>query len=1137
MKYPTTMTLFCMALIACSSAFGYSNPVEGGTTETVTNDWYVAVPWLMVGSNSGNNSLKVVEGGQVFNQIGSLGNSVNSSCNSALVSGNGSIWNNSLELSIGYMGASNALTVSSGGAVITPSTYVGYISDGNFATVTGSNSLLETTILNVGYQGDSNGLMVMDSGAMESETGTIGYWIGSDNNIATVQSNGVWNSSVELNVGDCGSANRLSVLAGGQVDSPVVNVGVQVISSNNVVSVSGSGALLNASELNIGGTAAVAGGTGNRIEVSGGGRIETTDLTIHAGNNFDLNDGGTFAVKNDFDASMEGFNWNDGGHLSVFGNLTGLPSAALPHNRAVLDGYNRILTLDRGSLNLGADQSLSIGHDGDRNSLILTNGGTVNVSGFFVVGNNDTSKDNKVLVSGAGSRLSAGNKLSIGYDGASGNVMEITAGGKVSCDGGFVGALYHADNNRVVVTGDGSRWMSSDHVGVGGFGSRNKMVITNGGSVVGQVGYVGYGSGADDNSVLVTDAGSIWQSYDALYIGGHKSGGSWVDGGTGNSLTVSNASWVFVGDVNTNNLPNIGTSGGLVVSDVSGSAELIAANQSVVDTGYAYIGGSGTVTLTGNSEMMIRDSLYVGYAGTGSELNITDGGLLSVGRDVFNQNGSYVTVSPDSRVSIAGDYFQDETSSLRFGVETNTIGAPLNALVRVGGTAEFETGAKLEYASNVGQLEFDKFYTNKLVEANLLIVGGVTNANSLDLEKLNASGSLVDVLFWENDQDIYALVGRKYLTDSSEFDPDSMMGRLTKEIDDLSLMGNATAIGMINLLNTMSGEQQSAQLVQLYAQGAPTYMHSKILSEGQQQILAQGRAFRAGVQSGVVEEGKDLSGGEEAKSSYRNEHGMRGWMRSYGSWANHEEVLSLGGFEQSVHGTIVGIDKAYGNVLVGAAGGYARSSLNQDNHDSSDAKTRFGILYASLAGAEWFWDINLSYGRSRIETRSGTVFGANGESDADNYTAYVGGGRVFNLFDNGVEFTPEAGLFSAYFDQENYSDGFRDIDAYNRWSYQSRAGAALALRKQIGLAVVKPELHVYWLHEFNSEADDIGYSLVGGTGRYAFSMQAPEQDVFEGGAGITAVFNDRVELALSVDGQYGEHHEAVRVSGGISVEL
>ena len=81
-------------------------------------------------------------------------------------------------------------------------------------------------------------------------------------------------------------------------------------------------------------------------------------------------------------------------------------------------------------------------------------------------------------------------------------------------------------------------------------------------------------------------------------------------------------------------------------------------------------------------------------------------------------------------------------------------------------------------------------------------------ASDSDLELLDASGSLVDVIFWEHDQDIYALAGRKYIADSAGFADGTMMARLADEIDDMSfglypdVYGISAPPGQVNLCGT-----------------------------------------------------------------------------------------------------------------------------------------------------------------------------------------------------------------------------------------------------------------------------------------------------------------------------------------------
>jgi len=191
-----TIQLLVLAMcLAGAGAHGYTNPIEGGSSQTVSNQWNVAMPYLMVGSNTEGNSL-VVDGGQVNNPIGYIGNTAASSNNSATVTGAGSLWNNATELSVGKDGAGNTLAITDGGRVDATSAYIGNNSTGNSATVDGSGSLLNAPTLHIGHLDSGNSLEISNGGKVETANGTIGYWLGADNNIATVQgSNALWQSS------------------------------------------------------------------------------------------------------------------------------------------------------------------------------------------------------------------------------------------------------------------------------------------------------------------------------------------------------------------------------------------------------------------------------------------------------------------------------------------------------------------------------------------------------------------------------------------------------------------------------------------------------------------------------------------------------------------------------------------------------------------------------------------------------------------------------------------------------------------------------------------------------------------------------------------------------------------------------
>ena len=77
-------------ILSAPRSWGYTNPIEGVSTETVTNLWSLPSD-LYVGSSTPDNTLIVTNGGQVYDNVGYIGYNGTSDNNTALVTGSGSV--------------------------------------------------------------------------------------------------------------------------------------------------------------------------------------------------------------------------------------------------------------------------------------------------------------------------------------------------------------------------------------------------------------------------------------------------------------------------------------------------------------------------------------------------------------------------------------------------------------------------------------------------------------------------------------------------------------------------------------------------------------------------------------------------------------------------------------------------------------------------------------------------------------------------------------------------------------------------------------------------------------------------------------------------------------------------------------
>lgn len=1100
---------------------------------------------VYVGHGGSGNTLSILEGGRVYNHNGYIGNVEGANANAAIVAGEGSVWSNRNGLYVGDEGYGNALAVSNGGHVYAEDAVVGYElgSSNNIVAVSENGSgLTVSDSLIVGNYGSGNSLLLEDGGSVQGGYISIGDKSGASHNSVVVGgSNSLMQSHGGLVVGYDGANNQLSLGDGAVVSAQYSIVGRDVSSSSNLVVVSDAGSEWRSLDLHMG-----YGGANNALYI-------TDEGTVSASNSFI----GTYSDNNIASIQHYGSVWSNSAdfHVGYQGSsnmLTILNEGWIENEGDAFIGYDAMASgnaaMVSGNWSTWRNSGeLHVGHNGSGNRLDVLDGAHTYAWDGLTIGHGATAHSNTVSVSGSGSFLNAGAPYMIarmrmvtnlppviitpiyGTIGGSGSLIN-PGGGTITIGGGN---FYGGSGGSVINPGG--------ELVIGNIGVSNLLQIGGGGSLI-----------IATNNLVAIGGGSLVGSTNNLEIGDGT-----FTGGSGGLVVASESS--RAGDPVTNSVILVpGTFPGyplltvddmfsqLVVGEGGSFNTLEITDGATVASGTGVVGGSegawyNTASVEGsNSLWSIWGNLYIGGrmkngawqdGGQGNSLVVSDGGLVDIDYSLHNRNHSSIEVDPGSRINVGGDYYQDATSSLRFGVETNAAGAPLNALVSVAGTAEFEEGARIEYASNIGQLEFETFYTNKIVEADKLIVAGIEDPDSLDLEMLDASGTLVDVLFWENDADIYGLVGRVYLADSAGFGQGTMMRDLSREIDELSLLDNEKAAAMIDLLNGMTAEEQKQQLSQQYERGVPTYLHTRSMTEGMGEVkkhVAVGAKARRAAPNG-------------AAGPYAADQGMQGWAKPYGSWADYSAQGDYSAYDHTVYGTVVGFDLAVDEALVGVAGGYGHSRIDQADGDQSDANTGYCILYLSHGTTDWFGDFNLAFGRSKIEQESGSAFGNKADYDASNFALYYGGGKEM-MINRHLIVTPNASLLWSYYYQEGYTEESdylaREVEMYERNSFLSSVGASVGWKMEFGTAVLQPELRLNWLHEFNSDADAMDYQIEGGRGgQYHFGMPAPVADAIEFGLGVSCRMRDRIDLVLDLDGRYGEDYSAYTLSGRAVVEF
>ncbi len=583
---------------------------------------------------------------------------------------------------------------------------------------------------------------------------------------------------------------------------------------------------------------------------------------------------------------------------------------------------------------------------------------------------------------------------------------------------------------------------------------------------------------------------------------------------------------VHVGDVDSNNtlIFTNGASGSVKTLSIGDFDEGGGGNQVVVT-------GSGS-SLTASSYIAVGGTIIDGEWHEGSDNNIlrvADGAYLSAPK-IYNQNSggdSGIQIASGALVEV-DDYYQG--SGAKLTIMTDSTGTNVGHLSA--GTAEFESGAKVGVDA-VSRLTIDKAYTNSIVTAGTMVINGVTNGTSVSA--LNGSGgSLVYYdLSLVDGTNIVAVYTRRSIADTGDYDSGTLLDEIIEEIETMAGAGHNAASNQVEILNGLSESKIMAQMKQLYLYGLPTYEHSKGIWGAVDQVRARGSSFH---EYGVY--------GVYGPGYHDPEQGYQPWVKAFGGFGDRDQGGSYdNGYSFDSYGMVFGVDKAYGELLVGLGGGYTGSSLSGDNGDESDADTAYGMLYGSYGTKDWFADLVISHGAIDMDNSSGTDFDVTSSVDASQTTVYLGiGTEVVNPDDDQSLLKPLIGLQTSFYSQDGYTEKSsnavgKDVDSFDRWDCRSIMGAEMTVPTYGTRVDLETQLRCYWLHEFNDDEEVVKYTLVDSSQPGFFKMRSPESDLAQFGLGVAAKLENGVKLTADIDGQWGKNYYAAVFSGALLYEF
>jgi T5SS/PEP-CTERM-associated repeat protein/autotransporter-associated beta strand protein len=697
--------------------------------------------------NGGDGNRLVISNGAYLKVMSdfAIGNQTNANGNSMLVAGAGSaLTNNRGGVYIGNRGSGNSLVISNGGSVVQSPVdginVYGYIgsdaaSSNNSVLVTGSGSSWSiANDLTLGDAGTGNSLTVSDGGTVSAASLTIASQAGSSGTLNF--EGGTVSGQIQFGAG-AGVINfkQTNALAFSSLGASILGSGTLRQLGSGTTTLTGSPSFTGAVQVSSG--TMVLGGTFSsgisNITVSTGGTLQAASgqsITLNGTLNFQ---GGTLTGPVNLAAPAGAIEFTGTNAATLGSAISGGGTLALTPSgwRPSLGGTN-ITVRNSGRLLANSSIGFVVGDTESGSTLVISNGGFVQ-SRLVIVGSGIDSTNNRVLVTGVGSRWDItgddpGGTFRFGHN-SSGNMLVISNGGVVANrKTGYVGYAdsfnsdggTSASNNVAMVTGPGSTW-TNENLAIGFWGNGNRLVISNGGSVINQaagIGNTNVSGFSSNNSVLVTGPGSVWSNSQTLAV---ANGGS-------NILTVADGGVVYAaggltiqgnGENGPGGTLNIGTpgipqAGGPVIGNIQlgGDGASIDFHQSNAVTIPGVISGHGAIRQLGTGTMTLTAS------NTFTAPVTVSGGTLELNSATGGAGGSSTNFTVTSATLSLWGSSQ---------IKTNAAVTLVNAVIQLSGVA----------AQTFGRLTMDGAY---LVDSALDF--GASGVSSLDFGTFVPAASL-----------------------------------------------------------------------------------------------------------------------------------------------------------------------------------------------------------------------------------------------------------------------------------------------------------------------------------------------------------------------------------------------------------
>lgn len=855
------------------------------------------------------------------------------------------------------------------------------------------------------------------------------------------------------------------------------------------------------------------------------GNLEVGDAT---------NGGGSLSVKRDDDKkpfmSVNGnLTFNNGASVDMSSNSDYFSTITVSENADIKGGNVKMnnaeifvrkgLSITGGNLELQNNGGLYLPEETSSN--VTISGGKITMNGNTEI---DTSKGDITISGGeinlkdASSIKTRGGNINISdgtittsYTGnGDGEVMSLIANGNVEISGGTVNlnsTTMAAFGGKMNITGGNITLKGTSTNEASLWSAAGDLDISGADTVINMQGHADMDS-IDDrlnvgthtkNNINITDA-TINISGTENEIGAEGSinlNNATLNVADAGEVLVSNSADKKQGTLNLNGgLINLG---GTINGNVNGNGNLCFRNAAATVSGN--VSGSnlafetdhslskavsGTIGDLASLSVNKGTLTYDKQTGTIGNLNVAGG--LDIGTNTVNATA--VDFKDNSklalRVAAADNYGKINADNITIGDKTTMNVTLDNGVVGNGKTSEFKFLNGTVNGDFTNKIAENNRYAIEWTEDGSLNITGTATASDVVNEAGGSTNNAKTAEAWDS------------LTSSST--------------------ASAGAKAVASVLNDLSQNNEQAYVEALTAvapEVAP--MVQKTQTETANQVF--------GAVSTRLTGGSVSTGGEGMSSGDNIFERAAIWVQGLFNHSKLDDTSKAKGFDADTNGIAFGFEK-FVTDDVKAGIGYAYSNTDIDGFKrDTDVDTHTAILYGEYKPSNWYVNGIATYGWSDYdESKNVAGIKVNADNDVETFGLQAMTGYDMNI--KGINVTPETGLRYVHIKQDAYKDSAdQRVSANDSDILTGVIGAKVSKSWELSNSMtVKPEARIAATYDlFNDDVNSV-VTLANGSA-YAVDGEALDRFGMEFGAGVTAEFNDNVELSLGYEGKFREDYQ------------